>query len=230
GDAMEDYKKKMEAETNAEKKCEWAQKIEIWKNALTLVADLKGKDAAGRAETVFIEEIVKEIYHRLGVPLNTTLPLLIGMDYNIKFITSWLKDGSSHTGDILTILGMGGIGKTSLAKYVYGLYCREFSRSSIVENISRRCGENFNGLLDLQKQLCGDISKTSSIQGQNVISVIENALANKKVFLVLDDIDSFVQLDALLGKRGFHPGSKIIITTKDESLTHTYSPLNPEGL
>nr|GEU70841.1 hypothetical protein [Tanacetum cinerariifolium] len=109
------------------------------------------------AETVFIEEIVKEIYHRLGVPLNTTLPLLIGMDYNIK--------------------------------------------SSIVENISRRCGENFNGLLDLQKQLCGDISKTSSIQGQDVISVIENALVNKKVFLVLDDVDSFVQLDALLGKR-----------------------------
>ncbi|GJT05972.1 disease resistance protein RML1A-like protein isoform X1 [Tanacetum coccineum] len=237
-DAMEDYKKNMAEETNAEKKCEWAQKIEIWKNALTLVVDLKGKMrlASGflkhklslRAETVFIEEIVKEIHHGLGVPLNTTLPLLIRMDYNIKFITSWLKDGSSHTGDILTILVMGMIGKTSLAKYVYGKYCHEFSRSSIVENIRRRCGENLNGLLDLQKQFCGDISKTSSIQGQDVISVIENALANNKVLLVLDDVDSFVKLDALLGNRGFYPGSKIIITTKDESLTHTYSPLNPE--
>ncbi|GKD61049.1 disease resistance protein RML1A-like protein isoform X1, partial [Tanacetum coccineum] len=209
-DAMEDYKKNMAEETNAEKKCEWAQKIEIWKNALTLVVDLKGKDAAGRAKTVFIEEIVKEIHHGLGVPLNTTLPLLIRMDYNIKFITSWLKDGSSHTGDILTILVMGRIGKTSLAKYVYGKYCGEFSRSSIVENIRRRCGENLNGLLDLQKQLCGDISKTSSIQGQDVISVIENAIANNKVLLVLDDVDSFVKLDVLLGKRDKSASLKLL--------------------
>lgn len=88
------------------------------------------------------------------------------MDDNIKFNTLWLKDGSSHTADILTILCMGGIGKTPLAKYVYGLYCGEFSRSSIVENIIIRCGENFNRLLDLQKQLCGDISNTSSFQGK----------------------------------------------------------------
>ncbi|GKB48968.1 hypothetical protein Tco_0899721, partial [Tanacetum coccineum] len=46
GEAMEGYKKKMEEETNADKKCEWDQKIEIWKNALTLDAHLKGKDAA----------------------------------------------------------------------------------------------------------------------------------------------------------------------------------------
>ncbi|GKB30678.1 Toll/interleukin-1 receptor domain-containing protein, partial [Tanacetum coccineum] len=44
GDAMADHKQKMEAETNAEKKNEWAQKMEIWKNALTQVANLKGKE------------------------------------------------------------------------------------------------------------------------------------------------------------------------------------------
>ncbi|GKB55095.1 Toll/interleukin-1 receptor domain-containing protein [Tanacetum coccineum] len=44
GDAMADHKQKMEAETNAEKKNEWAQKMEIWKKALTDVANLKGKE------------------------------------------------------------------------------------------------------------------------------------------------------------------------------------------
>ncbi|GKB62952.1 TMV resistance protein N-like protein [Tanacetum coccineum] len=58
------------------------------------------------------------------------------------------------------------------------------------------------------------------VQGQDVISVIENAIANEKVFLVLDDVDSFIQLDALLGKRDLCPGSKIIITAKNASLTH----------
>nr|GEY51120.1 hypothetical protein [Tanacetum cinerariifolium] len=41
---MADHKQKMEAETNAEKQNEWVQKMEIWKHALTQVANLKGKE------------------------------------------------------------------------------------------------------------------------------------------------------------------------------------------
>ncbi|GJZ98154.1 Toll/interleukin-1 receptor domain-containing protein [Tanacetum coccineum] len=110
---------KMEAQTNAEKKNEWAQKMEIWRNALTQVANLKGKEPKNMLETDFIEEIVTNIYHQLGVLLRSTLPQdpqLIGIDKSIRFLSSWLQDRSEHTADILTILGMGGIGKTSLAK------------------------------------------------------------------------------------------------------------------
>nr|XP_043611785.1 toll/interleukin-1 receptor-like protein [Erigeron canadensis] len=48
GDAMVEYKRKMEAETNAEKRVWWGQKVDGWKKALTEVADLKGKDVKGR--------------------------------------------------------------------------------------------------------------------------------------------------------------------------------------
>ncbi|KAJ9558527.1 hypothetical protein OSB04_013141 [Centaurea solstitialis] len=175
-----------------------------------------------RKETELIDEIVTGIHRRLGVPLSSTLPPLIGMHYDINFITSWLNDGSSHTGDILTIWGMGGIGKTSLAEYVFRLHSHEFQRSSFIADISRKCAEKSGALLDLQKQMCHDILKTSSVQVHHVstyTSQIENAITRTKVFLVLDDVDSLDHLDALLGKKGFHPGSKIIITTKDVSLT-----------
>ncbi|CAH1440595.1 unnamed protein product [Lactuca virosa] len=78
------------------------------------------------------------------------------------------------------------------------------------------------GCLIYKKQLYDDISKRSSVQAHDDsinTSMIENAVSCKKVFLVLDDIGSLDQLDALLGSKSFHPGTKIIITTKDAWLT-----------
>ncbi|XP_023751061.1 disease resistance protein RPV1 isoform X1 [Lactuca sativa] len=224
GLSMAEHKVKMEAEINENKRSHLAQKIDRWIKALTEVSNLKGENANGRPETEFIEEIVKDIYRRLCISSRIPLQQLFGMDTSIKFVTSWLKDASLHTTYVLTILGMGGIGKTSLAKYVYALHSHEFDTSSFIEDISRRCGEKFNGLLDLQKQLCDGISKKSSIQVHDVpiyTLKIENAVARKKVFIVLDDIDSLDQLDALLGSKPFHPGSKIIITTKDAWVTES---------
>ncbi|KAL7619243.1 hypothetical protein Lser_V15G02944 [Lactuca serriola] len=226
GLSMAKHIQKMEGETNANKRSQLAQKIDGWIRALTEVANLKGENANGsfRRETELIEEIVKEIYRRLCVSSRRPLPQLFGVDSSIKFVSSWLRDASSQTTDVLTILGMGGIGKTSLAKYVYGLHSHEFDTSSFIEDISRRCGEKFNGLLDLQKQLYHDISKISSIQVHDVsiyTSKIENAVAQKKVFIVLDDVDSLDQLGALIGSKGFHLGSKIIITTKDAWVTES---------
>ncbi|KAL7618869.1 hypothetical protein Lser_V15G03781 [Lactuca serriola] len=224
GDAMDKHRQRMEAETDANKKNKLAQKIDRWKKALRDVANLKGKDANGRLEVEFIDEIVKDMFHKLHISSRFPLPQLTGMEDSIKFVTSWLKDVSSHTPDILTILGMGGIGKTSLAKYIYALHSLEFDASSFIEDINRKCNEKSNGMLDVQKQLFDDISKPSSVQVLDYslyTLIIENALARKKVFLVLDDIGNLDQLDALLGSKGFHPGTKIIITTKDAWLTNS---------
>ncbi|KAD5802376.1 hypothetical protein E3N88_13736 [Mikania micrantha] len=199
-----------------------AQKMESWKMALTEIADLKGRDVNYRKETEFIQEVVADIHRRLPVPLGNTLPPLIGIDDEIEYISSWLTDGSSNTVDILTVVGVGGIGKTSLAKYVFQLHSNKFHKSSFIEGINETCKKNLNGMLDLQKQLFGDISKGLHLQIHDVsvyASKIKNALAHKKVLLVLDDVGCLDQLDVLLGNETFHQGSKIIITTKDASLT-----------
>nr|KAJ0227743.1 hypothetical protein LSAT_V11C100040600 [Lactuca sativa] len=222
GDAMAKHRQMIEAETDANNRSKLAQKIEKWNKALIEVADLKGNDVKDRLEVEFIDEIVKDIFRRLHISSRFPLPQLIGMEDSIKFVNSWLKDASSHTTDILTILGMGGIGKTSLTKYVYALHSHEFDSCSFIEDIGRKFDEKSNGMLGVQGQLYNDISKPNSVQvldGSIYTSMIENALARKKVFLVLDDIGSVDQLDVLLGSKGLHPGSKIIITTRDTWLT-----------
>jgi len=177
----------------------------------------------------FIKEVVTYIRRRLCLVLGCTLPSLIGMEEYIDFIGSWLTDGACHVADILTVVGMSGIGKTSLARYVFHLHFSKFNKSSFIEGINVRCKEKYNGLFDLQKELYDDISKGLSVKVKDVLtytSMIANALSTKKVFIVLDDIGNLGQLDALLGNKGLYPGSKIIITTKDASLTERCALLN----
>ncbi|KAJ9558738.1 hypothetical protein OSB04_013352 [Centaurea solstitialis] len=135
-----------------------------------------------------------DISARLEIHKRSKVPHLIGMESSIRTITSFLKDGSPHTIEILTIWGMAGIGKTYLANYIFKLHHMDFQRSSLLEDIERRCKQP-NALLDLQKQLLKDIR---DITWRNI-----------------DNIG----LNVLIGKISLHPGSRIIITTKDASLT-----------
>jgi hypothetical protein len=55
------------------------------------------------------------------------------------------------------------------------------------------------------------------------ISIIKSRLRRKKILLILDDVDSLQQLNALAGGLDwFGSGSRVIITTRDKHLLHAY--------
>ncbi|CAH1441227.1 unnamed protein product [Lactuca virosa] len=69
GLAMDKHRQQMEAQTNANKKSQMAQKIGRWRRALTKVANISGENVKGWLEAEFIDEIVKDICRRLQIPL-----------------------------------------------------------------------------------------------------------------------------------------------------------------
>ncbi|XP_028945583.1 disease resistance protein RUN1-like [Malus domestica] len=197
--------------------------VKRWRKALAEVADLAGMVLPNEAdgyESKFITKIVKVIGDKLiRTPLSVQSNL-IGIQSRVKRINLWLQDGSDDVG-IVTVYGMSGIGKTTIAKCVYNSNFTSFEGSSFVENI-RETANQPNGLVQIQMQVLYDILKGKKEKVHNVsegISKIERAICSRRVLLVLDDVDRMDQLDALLRmKDRFYPGSKIIITTRRERL------------
>ncbi|XP_076920926.1 disease resistance protein Roq1-like [Bidens hawaiensis] len=114
----------------------------------------------------------------------------------------------------MAICGMGGSGKTTLARYIYNLNKKNFRSSSFVEEIGKHYKHD---MLELQKRLLRDVLRGKEINISDVSEgthKIVEILRRKKVLIVLDDIDDQDELNTLLGTTTYPTQSKIIITTR----------------
>ncbi|GKC57190.1 disease resistance-like protein DSC1 isoform X1 [Tanacetum coccineum] len=166
-----------------------------------------------RPETKFIADIVNTVSNKLRLKLVSTPPHLTGMEIRAEDINFWVKD--VRDSEVLAICGMGGSGKTTLAKYIYDCNLPKFESSSFLEDIGKICEKPY-GLCTLQEQLLVDIlqdqKKELDVTWYKI--QIEKVLQNKKVLIVLDDIDTKEQIEALLGMEKINTESKIIITSR----------------
>ncbi|KAM5554607.1 hypothetical protein ABKV19_022817 [Rosa sericea] len=202
------------------RKTQSPEKVKEWREALAQVADLAGmvlqQNQADGYESKFIQKIVKVIGGKLSHTPLSVAPNLIGIHSRVKNISLWLQDGSTDVGT-LVIYGISGIGKTTIAKFVYNSNFRRFEGSSFLENI-KEISEQPNGLVQIQMQLLSNILNGRKVIIHSVsegITKIADTINSKRVLLVLDDVDHLDQLDAVLTMHGrFYPGSKIIITTR----------------
>ncbi|KAM5549065.1 hypothetical protein ABKV19_000470 [Rosa sericea] len=194
------------------------EKMESWKAALRKTADLSGwqiKD--GGHEANVIDEIVKEISTKIMkcTPLDVaTYP--VGIESRVEDILQLLNVKEDDS-DMIGIWGIGGLGKTTLAKAVYNSIRHKFEHSCFLANVRE---ESFShGLVKLQNNFLSKIIERNPPNVTTVdegITVLKQKLSQRRVLLVLDDVDHVDQLRKLAGGCDwFGPRSKIIITTRD---------------
>ncbi|CAL8082713.1 unnamed protein product [Prunus armeniaca] len=198
-------------------------KVRQWREALFKVANFSGWTSKDRYETELIKEIVVVVWNKVHPMLLGSANNLVGVDFRVKEI-NLLLDAEANDVRFIGIWGMGGMGKTTIARLVYERVFHNFEVSSFLANVREVSAKH--GLVHLQKELLSQILKKESTNFWDVYSgtsMIKNYLCNKKVLLILDDIDELNQLQILLGeKHWFGLGSRIIITTRDQHLLVTH--------
>ncbi|KAL8227922.1 hypothetical protein R6Q57_015506 [Mikania cordata] len=146
---------------------------------------------------------------------------LIGMEQRMQDLESFLEIGSNDV-RMIRVKGMGGAGKTTLARAIVDKVSFHFEAKSFIEHVSEVSKASLYRLLSLQWQVLSDLLKD---QGNNIHNVHEGRnmmkkmMCGRKVIVVLDDVDHKDQLEALAGEANwFKSGSRIIITTRDDQV------------
>ena len=174
-----------------------------------------------RHESIVIQEILKRIFGELNLRFQSTIfEELIGIESRVKELLDLYFDDWSSGVRYIGICGMGGMGKTTLAQEIYKRISGHYEATCFVANVREETRNQ--GIVSIQKQLISKILMESEIYIWNVsegINVISNRLRNKKVLMVLDDVDDDMQLEALAGKHDwFGIGSRIIVTSRNSHL------------
>ncbi|XP_050260320.1 disease resistance protein RPV1-like isoform X5 [Quercus robur] len=146
-----------------------------------------------------------------------------GIDSRAEVIES-LLDIKSNDVRMVGIHGLGGIGKTTIAKAVYNRVADLFDGSSFLMNVRENSGTD-SSIIKLQEQLLSEILGSKELKVHSTsrgINVIEERLSSKKILLILDDVDKLGQVENFLGKCDWlDKGSRVIITTRDRRVLAT---------
>jgi len=172
-----------------------------------------------RNESESIKIIAEYISYKPSITLPTISKKLVGIDSRVEVLSGYVGEELGNA-IFIGICGMGGIGKTTVARVLYDRIRWQFKGSCFLANV-REVFAAKDGPRHLQEQLLSEIlmERASVWDSYRGIEMIKRRLRLKKILLILDDVDDKKQLEFLAAEPGwFGPGSRIIITSRDTNV------------
>ncbi|CAI0628590.1 unnamed protein product [Linum tenue] len=205
--AFQHHRKKYDAET-----------IDEWKEALQEVGAMKGWHITeSDGQGAIIDEVVAKVWSHLTQNYTLVTDELIGIDSHVEEVTNLLNLGCEGV-KIIGIYGMGGIGKTTIAKAVYNKVQAQLDHYIFVEDV-REILVGHDGAINLQSKIISGILRIDYKvkDASEGIRVIRERICKRRALIVLDDVDDRFEFDLILGKLDdFSSETRIIITTRNK--------------
>ncbi|KAK7307163.1 hypothetical protein VNO77_39985 [Canavalia gladiata] len=207
--------------SHAERFCK--EDIQQWRDAMKKVGGIAGWVLGNNSDNEKSDELIQVLVQTVLKQMRNTplcvAPYTVGLDNRVEKL-KMLIDVKSSDVKVLGLYGMGGVGKTTLAKSLFNNLVVHFERRSFISNV-RQVSKHEDGLISLQNRICSDLS----LQGRKMdpindaedgVCAIKRIIQENRILLILDDVDDVKQVDFLMGeKEWFYKGSCVIITTRD---------------
>uniref|UniRef100_A0A0R0KJZ1 Uncharacterized protein n=1 Tax=Glycine max TaxID=3847 RepID=A0A0R0KJZ1_SOYBN len=173
-----------------------------------------------RNDAELLEDIIDHVLKRLNKkPINNSKGLL-GIDKPIADLESLLRQESKDV-RVIGIWGMHGIGKTTIVEELFNKQCFEYESCCFLAKVNEEL-ERHGVICVKEKLLSTLLTEDVKINTTNGLpNDILRRIGRMKIFIVLDDVNDYDQVEKLVGTLDWlGSGSRIIITARDRQILH----------
>ncbi|KAK3431457.1 hypothetical protein EUGRSUZ_E03133 [Eucalyptus grandis] len=204
--------------------------IEEWKLALKQIGSLRGFETEkihNGLHSKIMDKLIPVVLQTLKKGLLPMEEYMVGVDHHVQKIMRKLGV-VHHYGEVfelcrsgvqvLGIYGIGGVGKSTIAKFVYNQLYGHFQGYSYVD-IPKLCQDDLT--LSLQNKLISDLRKRTAqfTCSNDARTALAKRFQNEQVLILLDGMDNVGPLNSVVQKlTWFGQGSRIIVTSRKSNI------------